>query len=385
MQFTRRNLFKTSAVALSATAVTNIISTDAFTAEATFKPSKETPLLLNFNENSLGMSPKAKAAVAKSLSEAFRYPDAARASVIEKIASYLNVKSENITLGNGSSEVIQAAVQALIIKAQKAGKPVQLLEPVPTFNYAEIYSKAMNIPVVNVPIKGNGEIDIGALKKAENNFRGHTIVYLCNPNNPTARILDSKTLNTWIKTAKSTTFFIIDEAYAEFVTDKNFQSCVELVKKGQKNLIVARTFSKLFAMAALRLGYGVATKETAALIDSFQSIDNTNLAGAVAGIESLDDKSFQELSLLSNQAAKKIVMNAFDELGIKYMPCEANFIFHQIKGNHQVYKDHMAAAHVFVGRAFPPFEHYNRLTIGTPEEMKAFVKVLKDFRKKGWI
>lgn len=385
MQFTRRNLFKTSALALSATAVTNIISTDAFTAEATFKPSKETPLLLNFNENSLGMSPKAKAAVAKSLNEAFRYPDAARAGVIEKIASYLNVKSENITLGNGSSEVIQAAVQALIVKAQKAGKPVQLLEPVPTFNYAEIYSKAMNIPVVNVPIKGNGEIDIGALKKAENNFRGHTIVYLCNPNNPTARILDSKTLNTWIKTAKSTTFFIIDEAYAEFVTDKNFQSCVELVKKGQKNVIVARTFSKLFAMAALRLGYGVATKETAALIDGFQSIDNTNLAGAVAGIESLDDKSFQELSLLSNQAAKKIVMNAFDELGIKYMPCEANFIFHQIKGNHQVYKDRMAAAHVFVGRAFPPFEHYNRLTIGTPEEMTAFVKVLKDFRKKGWI
>ena len=385
MQFTRRNLFKTSAVALSATAVTNIISTDAFTSEAAFKPSKETPLLLNFNENSLGMSPKAKAAVAKSLAEAFRYPDAARAGVIEKIASYLNVKSENITLGNGSSEVIQAAVQALIVKAQKAGKPVQLLEPVPTFNYAEIYSKAMNIPVVNVPIKGNGEMDIGSLKKAENNFRGHTIVYLCNPNNPTARILDSKTLNTWIKTAKSTTFFIIDEAYAEFVTDKNFQSCVELVKKGQKNVIVARTFSKLFAMAALRFGYGVATKETAALIDGFQSIDNTNLAGAVAGIESLDDKNFQDLSLLSNQAAKKIVMDAFDELGIKYMPCEANFIFHQIKGNHQVYKDRMAAAHVFVGRAFPPFEHYNRLTIGTPEEMKAFVKVLKDFRKKGWI
>lgn len=238
-----------------------------------------------------------------------------------------------------------------------------MLEPVPTFNYAEIYSKAMNIPVVIVPIKGNGEMDMSALKKAENNFRGHTIVYLCNPNNPTARILDSKTLNTWIKTAKSTTFFIIDEAYAEFVTDKNFQSCVELVKKGQKNVIVARTFSKLFAMAALRLGYGVATKETATLIDGFQSIDNTNLAGAVAGIESLDDKNFQELSLLSNLAAKKIVMNAFDELGIKYMPCEANFIFHQIKGNHQVYKDRMAAAHVFVGWAFPPFEHYNRLTL----------------------
>ena len=80
------------------------------------------------------------------------------------------------------------------------------------------------------------------------------------------------------------------------MTDKNFQSCVELVKKGQKNVIVARTFSKLFAMAALRLGYGVATKETATLIDGFQSIDNTNLAGAVAGIESLDDKNFQELS-----------------------------------------------------------------------------------------
>ena len=123
----------------------------------------------------------------------------------------------------------------------------------------------------------------------------------------------------------------------------------------------------------------------AALLNNFLSIDNTNAAGAVAALASLKDEVFFQKSLESTNLSRKIVTDALDELGLKYLPSQANFIFHQIKGDHQTYKDRMAAAHVFVGREFPPAVGYNRLTLGTPAEMRAFVKVLKTFRQKGWI
>ena len=115
------------------------------------------------------------------------------------------------------------------------------------------------------------------------------------------------------------------------------------------------------------------------------SIDNTNAAGAAAALASLNDAVFVEKSLQSTNLSRKIVTDALDELGLRYLPSQANFIFHEIKGEHQTYKDRMAAAHVFVGRAFPPIENFNRLTLGTPDEMRAFVSVLKSFRQKGWI
>ncbi|MEX6399626.1 histidinol-phosphate transaminase, partial [Providencia hangzhouensis] len=348
-------------------------------------PSEKHPLLLNFNENSLGMSEKAKEAIIKALPNAFRYPDDARAELQKNIGELYSLSDENISIGNGSSETIQATVAMLANKAKKRGINIQLVTPDPTFNYAELYSLPLGVTITKIPLKTDLSFDLAKMEQAANDFDGLSMVYICNPNNPTAMITPYSQLDKWLSKDSDNTFFIVDEAYAEFVEDPNFTSAIELVKKGQNNLIVTRTFSKIFALAGLRVGYGVATPEIIAAVDAFLSIDNTNTAGAVAAIASLKDKSFIQYSLKSNDISRKIVEKALNEIGLEYAPSQANFIFHKVKGDVKTYQQRMADAHVMVGREFPPAVGWNRLTLGTPEEMQQFVVILKQFHEKGWV
>lgn len=349
------------------------------------QPTKEHPLLLNFNENSLGMSAKAQQAIISALSAAFRYPDSAREQLIEKISGSYKLEANQISLGNGSSESIQAAVQMAIYRAHKVGQQVQVIVPDPTFNYAERYAKASGIPTIKIPLTEKLAFDIDAIKKAADNFPGHSIIYLCNPNNPTATITPADLIEPWIKSAPDRILFILDEAYAEFATDPRFRSGIELVAKGNKNVIVTRTFSKIYALAGLRIGYAVAHADLIMQIEPFISMDNTNTAGAIAALASLEDKTFLTISKTSIETSRKIVVNALDILDIAYLPSQANFIFHKVDGDVKTYQDRMKEYHVFVGREFLPAKGWNRLTLGTPEEMSAFVSVLTEFRAKGWV
>ncbi|POT55197.1 aminotransferase class I [Citrobacter amalonaticus] len=348
-------------------------------------PGESHPLLLNFNENAAGMSPAARQAIVDALSQMNRYPDAARETLIGKIAHQHQVEPGQISLGNGSSESIQASVQMAVFHAQKAGKAAQVVVPDPTFNYAELYAASLGVNVVKVALTDKLEFDIASLKQAVARFDGVSVVYLCNPNNPTATITSSSQLASWVTSASGDTWFIMDEAYAEFVTHPDFKSAVDLVKQGHKNVIVTRTFSKIYALAGLRIGYAVAHADTLADIEAFMSLDNTNMAGAIAAIASLEDREFLANSLSSTNTARKIVTDALDELKLEYLPSQANFIFHKVPGEVKTYQQRMKEHHVFVGREFPPAVGWNRLTLGTPQEMMQFVIVLKMFREKGWV
>lgn len=345
----------------------------------------ENPLLLNFNENSLGMSPNAKKAIIDALPNAFRYPDDARSELISELGKEFKLSDKHITLGNGSSETIQAAVQFVANKAQKEGKAVQLIVPDPTFNYAELYAEPLGVKIVKVPVDNTLAFDLATMQKKAQEFDGISMVYLCNPNNPTAMLTPSTDLSSWVKSAKENVFFIIDEAYAEFVSTPTFASAITLVAEGYKNLIVTRTFSKIYALAGLRVGYGVAVPEVIAQIDAFVSIDNTNTAGAVAALASLKDAPYVEYSRKSIDVSRQIVVDVLKELNIEYAPSHANFIFHKVKGDVKTYQNRMKEANIMVGREFPPAFGWSRLTLGTPEEMSYFVITLKAFRAKGWI
>lgn len=388
----RRTLLKSSGLLLSGLALGGVLQRAQAQEQSMLVkgvgnaiPSKAAPLLLNFNENSLGMSPAAQMAVINALPGAFRYPDAAREALIEKLAAHYQLKTANITLGNGSSETIQAVIQAAIAQAQQQQKPVQLVVPDPTFNYAELYARPLGATIVKVPLTAGLLFDLPAMQKKVSDFSGKSIVYLCNPNNPTATITPALSLEAWIKQAPADTLFIIDEAYAEFVSDPAFKSAVELVAAGQKNLVVTRTFSKIYALAGLRIGYGIADEALIAQTENFVSLDNTNTAGAVAALASLDDAGFVAHSRQSADEARAIVTRALDELGLRYLPSQANFVFHQVKGEVKTYQERMKQQHIMVGREFPPALGWSRLTLGTPQEMQVFVAVLKSFREKGWI
>ncbi|MGP4716626.1 pyridoxal phosphate-dependent aminotransferase [Psychrobacter sp. T6-6] len=342
---------------------------------------------LNSNENSLGMSAAAKKAVINSLDIGFRYPDDQRAALIAKIAEINGVAENQISLGSGSSENIRTVVQMLKNESLIEGKSFQVIVPHPTFAYAELYATSIDVPVVKVPLTPkNYAFDWQRMQAVADDFDGISLLYLCNPNNPTATITDTTALKNWVQSAPANHYFLLDEAYSEYVTDSSFESGIEWLSQQQSdNLVVVRTFSKLCALAGMRVGYAVANPQMIAKLEAFISIDNTNLSGAVAALATLDDKDFLALSLHTANQSRQMVEQTLDELGLRYLPSQASFIFHEINGDVQTYIDRMRDHGIAVGREFAPITGFNRLTLGRPDEMAVFVKVLKSFRDKGWV
>lgn len=391
--FNRRDLIKTSGVlfgGLLLGGLSNPLYAKTAQNDDVFKPSKDNPLILNSNENSLGMSQKAQEAINKRLPKAFRYlrysSQSPRTELMEAIANEFKLTKDNVTLGNGSSESIQAAIQALIIEQKNVKKPVQLVIPEVTFEYAELYAKPFDIPIIKVPLDSKMGIDIDKMRQNVESFNGVSIVYICNPNNPTGSIVPAKYIDKWVKEAsKNRVFFIFDEAYGEYVDDKAFQSAIKWVQAKQENVIVTKTFSKIFALAGLRVGYALGSPKVIKKVREFVELDNINALGAVAAIASLGDKEFTKRSIEANAISRKILSDTLDELKIKYLPSQANFMFYQIKGDLKTFQKRMEDRHIIVGREFPPFKQWNRISLGIPAEMRAFTNELRNFAKKGWI
>lgn len=344
-------------------------------------------LELNSNENSLGMSDTARQAVIDALNIGFRYPDDQRAALISKVAKINSVNESQISLGSGSSENIRTVVQMLQNQALRAGRGFQVIVPHPTFAYAEMYAVSIDVPVIKVALTPeNYAFDLQAMQKAADDFDGISLFYLCNPNNPTATITATGELKVWIEQAPKHHYFLLDEAYSEYVTDPSFESGIAWIKEQRSdNIVVVRTFSKLCALAGMRVGYAVASPQMIAKLEAFISVDNTNLVGAVAALATLDDEAFLALSLRNTNQSRQMVEQVLDELGLRYLPSQASFIFHEIKGDVQTYIDRMREHGIAVGREFAPITGFNRLTLGTPAEMAVFIKTLRMFREKGWV
>lgn len=344
-------------------------------------------LELNSNENSLGMAVSARQAILNSLDIGFRYPDDQRAVLISRIAKINGVTESEVSLGNGSSENIRTVVQMLLNLAFKTGKRFQVIVPDPTFAYAELYASSLDVPVIKVPLTPDKyDFDFQGLQKAADDFDGISLFYLCNPNNPTATITSTTQFKDWVANTPANHYFLLDEAYSEYVNDPSFESGVEWIKQQlTANLIVVRTFSKLCALAGMRVGYAIANPLMIAAIEAFTSIDNTNLSGAVAVLATLDDENFLARSLHSTNQSRQMVEATLNELGLRYLPSQANFIFHEVNGEVKTYMDRMRKHGIVVGREFPPIEGFSRLTLGTPDEMAVFIEVLKTFREKGWV
>ena len=334
---------------------------------------------LNFNENPLGLAPKAQQAVADALPNAWRYPDAARSDLMGAIAANLSVAESQLIYGNGSSEVLKMALDALV------QTNTQLVMPDPSYGVIIDYAMARGVPVVKVKLDGNWQTDLGAMKAKVVAHNGPSIVYLCNPNNPTGLLLPQSELNQWLDQASSQLSFIVDEAYVEYVAQAGFVSAVARVKQGQKHIVVCRTLSKIYALAGLRVGYGVAHAELIKQMQAQASIDNANLIGCVAAKASLESQQWLELSLKSNSQARALVYQQLTELGLDYLPSETNFIFHKVNGDSELYMQRMGKAGILVGRPFNHGEGWNRLSIGTPAQMQYFCKTLAKFRELGWV
>lgn len=342
----------------------------------------QAPILpLHFNENPLGMSGLAQAAAKKAVTEmGNRYADEAIVVLKQDLARLNGVTEEQIILGNGSTEVLEGIV------ARAARTNAKIIEPVPTYGDVRRYAKNFGLEVISVPVDKGFVTDIAALRDVASKQTGPVLVNLCNPNNPTGTIVDSQALIEWLNEAPESTTFVVDEAYHDYAQlNPGYQSMLPVIKSGRENLFVARTFSKIYGMAGMRVGYGIAAPETAKETRPFATDYNLNVAGVAAAIASLKDRRFYEASQQSNVRAKAVLLETLDNLGLNHIQSNTNFVLHQIRSNVADYQRRMLANHIKVGRRMTPQDGWNRITIGTEEQMQVFSKTLQGFRQKGWV
>jgi histidinol-phosphate aminotransferase len=348
-----------------------------------FLPSGKTQadgtIRLSSNENALGMPPVSREAIIQGIGEANRYPGTSRRVLIEALARKHGIPAEGIVLGNGSTEILQMGVQAFM------SPQLRLVSPTPTFEDVFEYTNPHPwVDVRAVPLLPNHAHDLSSMEQEARGSSDPVLAYICNPNNPTGSLTPVADVEAWIRRAGENVYFLVDEAYFEFVDSADYYS-LDKIAWENPNVVVARTFSKVYGMAGMRLGYAVAHPETARRLAAFAAGPNTNHLALVAGLAALQDQGWVEKSVGTNLESRRMAYAVLNELGLEYLPSHTNFVMHRISGELRQYIDRMAEAGIRVGRPFPPMLEYNRCSFGLPSEMARFADTLRDFRKKGWV
>ena len=339
------------------------------------RPQRGGPVRLSANENPLGLSPLARRAIMEDLGEGNRYPRQARLELLDALAAKHGVPTDHIQLGTGSTEILKMAVDATPPDAV-----VVIAEP--TFEDVAHYANSAGRRLALVPLRPDGAHDLERMRAAAG--AGPALVFICNPNNPTGTLTSCDDVEAWIAAAPEQITFLVDEAYFEFPEDPRYRSAAPLIAS-KPNVVVSRTFSKIHAMAGLRLGYALAQPATILRLRLFACGQNANELALVAGRASLGDDDFHARTLASNRAARTILLGTLDTLGLTYLPSHTNFVMHRIRGELTDYIARMREAGFQVGRPFPPMLDHSRVSLGLPEEMERFVEALRGFRARSWV
>jgi histidinol-phosphate aminotransferase len=370
MSFTRRAFAK--AVGLGGASLL-AARRDAWAAlvQAPGAPRPPRPLLLHNNENPLGPGDAVLDAVRGALGQggpAGRYaydmvPDLHRA-----IADRFGVSPENVVTGCGSTQVLREAVQMFTspVKPMVAG---QL-----TYEECAGYADLVGTPVRAVPLDRALQLDLGAMAEAA---RGAGMVFLNNPNNPTAALLSGDAVDAFIERVHSAApdaMVLIDEAYHDYVTDPSHRSQIPRAVKDPR-VVVARTFSKAHGMAGMRVGYAIGHPETIKRL-AWEGPNALNVAGIVAATASIKDQARLEREKARNTEARRYTIEWFSRAGFTGTDSQTNFVFMDIKRPAKGFRDACREQGVLVARDFPPLEKSHvRISIGTLDEMKRATEV----------
>jgi histidinol-phosphate aminotransferase len=322
---------------------------------------------LSANENPYGPAPKAFQAITDSFGLACRYPDEHNNVLIDKLAKLNGVNHDQILLGDGSGEILKLCAETFT--GPQNGK---LVAADPTFEAILNNASANGAEVVKVPLTSNFQHDLP--KMVDSAKAG--LIYVCNPNNPTASITPKDELRDFIGTAPPQTMILVDEAYFHYADSPDYESVIALVKD-HPNLIVSRTFSKIYGMAGLRCGYCVAQKQAIDRLRRNQMWDSVNCMALAAATASLDDLDHVPNGQRLNREAKTFVTSELDKMGYEQIPSQANFIMFDCKRPVAPLIQAMKERKIHVGRLFPALPNHMRLTIGKKAEMESFVTAFK--------
>lgn len=325
---------------------------------------------LNANENPFGPSKKAKAALKEAVDESFRYGFSDRMTFIKLIAEKEGVTPDHILLGAGSTELLNAA--SWYFTYQTKGKLIA-----GDLTYESLVRTAMmhGGECDRVPLTKDFQLDFKGM--ATSLGAAHSMVYLCNPNNPTGALSDPDELQKFCEMASVKMPVFIDEAYIDYTDNPEKHSMIKCVRKGY-DVIVARTFSKLHAFAGLRIGYLVALPATVNKIRTFCSsggtISNPSMAAAVA---SYQDAEFQQYSFEKNAESKEYLYKNLKGLGYEYIPSATNFVLFPIRTASDSFRKAMMMKGVGIRVWDYNGQPFCRVSLGKMDEMEIFVSALK--------
>ena len=325
---------------------------------------------IDSNENPVGPGERAIAAVQNTFGQANRYPVLLEDDLKDAIAKSHGVSADQVILGCGSGELLRSAVQAFTARDRA------YVAPAPTFETPGQFAAFIGTPVNGVPVDAVLSADLDAMAKAA---RGAGLVYLCNPNNPTATVhskADVLAFAQAVTSASPQTVVLVDEAYFEYVEAAGYGTVVPLAIDNPR-VIVARTFSKVFGMAGLRVGYAIARKETIAKMTSFQLASNITQLSLAAAVAAIGDTAHVAAEVRRNREVKAFTRKFFSGLGLTMSAGEANFMMVDVRRDAKTFKTACIERGVAIGRPFPPLTTQARISFGTMAEMQKAVEVFR--------
>lgn len=319
------------------------------------------------NENALGPSPKALAALRQATAALHRYPDATCQALRAKLAARLQVSPSSLIFGNGSDELIVLALRAFV----DPGDEVVVASP--TFLIYELQARACGASVTVVPLK-RYRYDLEAMKAA---VTPHTkLVFIANPDNPTGTYVTKREFQAFVRGLPSRTLVFMDEAYYEFVDAADYPQTLPAIEESP--LIVTRTFSKAYGLAGLRVGYGIARPSVIATMDAVREPFNVNSLAQAAACAALDDKAFLAKTRKLVKDGRRYLAAQLDALKIRQVPSVANFLLIDLgPGAADVAQALLERGVIVREMSAWKLAGHLRVTIGTMAENRRFIRVIK--------
>ena len=329
------------------------------------------------NENPLGISPAAYRAIKRSLKNSYQYPEVTAQKLREALSKANGIPPDYIMAGNGADEIIYTLVMTFLNDND------EVIIPEITFSMYEIVSLAMRARVIKSRMK-NLRIDLeDILKKVTPKTR---MIFLCNPNNPTGDVLEGEKLFHFIGQIPNNVIIVHDECYSEFAEKKTFPNLIPLINPGtsfthgkpKNNLILLRTFSKIYGLAGVRLGYGIAHPSMLTLMYRIRPPFGVSVPAQEAGIAALGDEKFLKKTLEITNEGKKYIYGELEKMGLPYIKSHTNFILIDTKRDSSEVSDRMISKGIIVR----PMKSYGlpthiRVTIGLKKHNERFIRSLK--------
>lgn len=323
------------------------------------------------NENPLGPSKKAVAAVAKSLANLHRYPDGSCFYLKEKLSNMLGVSQDMLIFGNGSNEIIELLIRAFL----KPGDEAIMADP--SFAVYPIAVKVVGGVSRLVPLKEMRH-DLKEMAKLINPKT--KIIFVANPNNPTGTTVSATEFREFMDSVPEDVIVCVDEAYFEFVQDNDFPDAISYIRAGRP-VLVLRTFSKIYGLAGLRVGYGISHPKVIDYLSRVRQPFNVNSLAQIAAMAALEDSEHLGNTRENNIAGLKYLYKELDSLGFEYVPTETNFFLIKVGDGKKVYNELLKKGVIVRPMASYGLGDYIRLTVGLPEENERFIKAFAEVVK----